>query len=236
VSSSTIHPSIRYAARTPSDAPGTMGQGEGTIVAGTAQQTGASRWGDYASLNIDPVDDCTFWGTTEYKTSSGQDSWSTRVAAWSLPSCGSFQLAQPNPETVAQKSMASYPINTMTLAGAAQSVQLTATNLPTGVTASFNPPTIQSGGSSMITLTADQTAPLGPTHYTVVAAGAAASSMQDVMLTITAEGTNPPDGGGPGGGPGHHGGCCEAAAGDSPLGSMLLGASLLAVVLRRRRR
>ena len=38
VSSSTINPSIRYTARKPSDPPGTLGAGEGTIVAGAARR------------------------------------------------------------------------------------------------------------------------------------------------------------------------------------------------------
>ena len=31
-----------------------------------------SPWGDYAALNIDPVDDCTFWATHEYHGANGQ--------------------------------------------------------------------------------------------------------------------------------------------------------------------
>ena len=46
-----------------------MPQGEGTIVNGTGVQTTVnSRWGDYTSMNVDPVDDCTFWYVNEYYT------------------------------------------------------------------------------------------------------------------------------------------------------------------------
>ncbi len=46
-----------------------MTLGEGIIINGTGvQRTTNSRWGDYTSLNVDPVDDCTFWYVNEYYT------------------------------------------------------------------------------------------------------------------------------------------------------------------------
>ena len=64
VSSREVSPGIRYAMREPSDPPGTMGPGEGTIIAGSGSQThGSNRWGNYSSLDVDPLDGCTFWYT-----------------------------------------------------------------------------------------------------------------------------------------------------------------------------
>src|SRR6266849_4043108 len=63
-SSTEIHPAIRYTGRTPADPLGTLAA-ENSIVEGSGSQT-STRWGDYSSLTIDPVDDCTFWYTTEY--------------------------------------------------------------------------------------------------------------------------------------------------------------------------
>jgi len=34
-------------------------------------QSGVSRWGDYATLSVDPSDDCTSWFTSEYNNSGG---------------------------------------------------------------------------------------------------------------------------------------------------------------------
>ena len=45
--------------------PGTL-EGEKTIIAGAGSQTNTSRWGDYSAMSVDPIDDCTFWYTTEY--------------------------------------------------------------------------------------------------------------------------------------------------------------------------
>jgi hypothetical protein len=60
----------RYTARAKSDPPGLMTAPEATIVTGTANNTGNSRWGDYASMSIDPTDDCTFWYTSQYYTAT----------------------------------------------------------------------------------------------------------------------------------------------------------------------
>jgi len=92
VSSATTFPSIRYAARRPSDPPGTLPLGEGTIADGTGYQAGAARWGDYSLMTIDPVDDCTFWYTQEYYAVTGPFPWQTRIGAFKVDGCGSCPL------------------------------------------------------------------------------------------------------------------------------------------------
>jgi hypothetical protein len=87
-----VYPGIRYTGRQKADAAGLMTLGEGTIIDGTGvQRTTNSRWGDYTSMNVDPVDDCTFWYVNEYYTAAGQASsvagWQTRVASFKLPGC-----------------------------------------------------------------------------------------------------------------------------------------------------
>ena len=84
VSSSTTFPSLRYAGRLAGDPAGTLPQGENVLVAGTASNA-SNRYGDYASLNVDPVDDCTIWFTGEYNAAS---QWSTRIGAFSFAGCG----------------------------------------------------------------------------------------------------------------------------------------------------
>ena len=92
VNATTVFPGIRYTGRVATDLLGTMPQGEGTVIAGTGVQTTVnSRWGDYTSMNVDPVDDCTFWYVNEYYTAAGQASspagWQTRIASFKLPGC-----------------------------------------------------------------------------------------------------------------------------------------------------
>ena len=88
-----VFPGIRYTGRLAGDPLGNMGSmGEGTIVNGTGvQRTTNSRWGDYTSLNVDPVDDCTFWYVNEYYSAASSASstagWLTRIGSFKLPGC-----------------------------------------------------------------------------------------------------------------------------------------------------
>jgi hypothetical protein len=88
-SSSSVNPSLRYAARLVGDALNTMGQGEATLFAGLGSQSGTnSRWGDYADMTVDPVDDCTFWFTGEYYPAGVTSfNWRTRIGSFTLPGC-----------------------------------------------------------------------------------------------------------------------------------------------------
>ncbi|MCX6579771.1 MAG: hypothetical protein NT166_06265 [Candidatus Aminicenantes bacterium] len=83
VSSSSMYPAIRCCGRLSTDTPGVMGQGEATLIAGAGSQTGFNRWGDYSMLSIDPIDDETFWYTSEYLSTTGAD-WKTWIGAFKI--------------------------------------------------------------------------------------------------------------------------------------------------------
>ncbi|HWA88448.1 MAG TPA: hypothetical protein VG889_00325 [Rhizomicrobium sp.] len=92
VNGTTQKPSVRYTGRKKSDPLGQMSIAETQLITGDGVQTSTnSRWGDYTSLNMDPVDDCTFWYTNEYYTQAGQTGspvgWQTRIASFKLPKC-----------------------------------------------------------------------------------------------------------------------------------------------------
>jgi fibronectin type III domain protein len=97
-SSASIFPEIRYAGRLATDPPNTLAQAETTLFAGTGSQTGtSSRWGDYSALTIDPVDDCTFWFTTEYYATTSSFNWRTRIGSFKFPTCGGAPTPTPTP-------------------------------------------------------------------------------------------------------------------------------------------
>ena len=98
VSSSTLHPSIRYAGRLAEDPLNQLTQGEAEMFAGTfsapvtAFTGGDPRWGDYTHLVTDPVDDCTFWYVNEYQRPEpiGDGSlrrWQTRIGSFKFAEC-----------------------------------------------------------------------------------------------------------------------------------------------------
>jgi hypothetical protein len=85
--SATLAPSIRYSGRGAGDPLNALRM-EQTIQAGGGSQTGTlHRWGDYSSMALDPVDDCTFWYTTEYLKASGSFNWSTHIFAFKFTGC-----------------------------------------------------------------------------------------------------------------------------------------------------
>lgn len=87
ISSATIVPSIRYAYRGPADPLGILGN-ETSIQTGLGSQNGnLSRWGDYSTISIDPVDGCTMVFTTEYLPATGNFNWTTFIHSFKLSTC-----------------------------------------------------------------------------------------------------------------------------------------------------
>jgi hypothetical protein len=84
-SSSNLHPSIYTAVRCSADAPNTLGA-ESLVQLGTGSQTGLNRWGDYASMSVDPVDG-SLWFTTEYLVNDGSFNWHTKIANFHVTGC-----------------------------------------------------------------------------------------------------------------------------------------------------
>ena len=85
-SSSSTYPSIAITGRKANDPLDTM-ESEALITAGAGSETGSYRWGDYTSMLIDPLDDCTFWFTGEYLPATGNHNWMTHIVSFSFPSC-----------------------------------------------------------------------------------------------------------------------------------------------------
>jgi hypothetical protein len=86
-SSSAIKPGIRYATRLASDPLNTLSNETVLMQGSGAQLPNLNRWGDYSAMTVDPVDDCTFWYTSEYLKADGTFNWSTRIGSFKIPSC-----------------------------------------------------------------------------------------------------------------------------------------------------
>lgn len=83
----SLRPTIRFAGRAVGDPLNTLSS-ETNIHTGTGvQTTGLARWGDYSTISVDPVDDCTMWYTTEYLATNGTWNWKTRIASFKLGTC-----------------------------------------------------------------------------------------------------------------------------------------------------
>jgi hypothetical protein len=190
-SSSSAHPSIRFTGRLAGDTLGTMTQGETTILTGAGSQTSYSRWGDYTSMAVDPSDDCTFWYTNEYEPANGNFNWDTRISSFTLPNCAAtasndFSLSlSPTSGSVTAGSSATSTVSTAVTSGSAQSVSLTASGLPSGATATFNPASVTAGGSSTLTIATTTATPSGTYSVTITGTGASATHTATYSLTVT---------------------------------------------------
>lgn len=69
---------------------------EFSLFAGTGDEENTSKWGDYTSMTVDPIDGCTFWYVNQYfdqNQTATQHIWKTRVSNFKLPGCGGVALS-----------------------------------------------------------------------------------------------------------------------------------------------
>ncbi|MFF0170364.1 COG1470 family protein [Streptomyces prasinus] len=76
-------------------------------------------------------------------------------------------------------------IGTTVTKGGPQAVRLSATGLPEGTTATFEPARVQSGAGSRLTLRTSPSTPLGDYTVKVVAAGVEATHSAQITLSVT---------------------------------------------------
>ncbi len=191
VSSPSTYPAVRYAGRVPTDPLGTL-ETEGSLVEGTGLQVNLSRWGDYSSMSVDPVDDCTFWYTNEYLNTVRSFNWKTRIASFRFPGCDSspdFTLsAAPASESVVAGGSTTYAITVTPLNGFTGTVNFGVSGLPSGATVSFSPSPVTGSGSSTMTVNTASTTPGGGYTLTITATSGALVRMTNLALVVGCSG------------------------------------------------
>jgi len=110
-------------------------------------------------------------------------------AVWKLavatPIGNDYSLSlNPSSGTVQPGQSIQATVTTATTSGSAQQVALSATGLPAGVTASFSPATVTSGGSSTMTLASTASTPAGTSSVTVSGDGPDADHTGTFALTV----------------------------------------------------
>jgi len=86
LSGGSAFPSLAYSVHLASGPPDGALSDETLLVNGTGSQVWSARWGDYTHMSLDAVDDCVFWYTGQYQSSS-EGLWRTRIASFRLPNC-----------------------------------------------------------------------------------------------------------------------------------------------------
>jgi len=102
-----LHPSIWLTGRKTGDSLGIMTYEEVELYQGLNYvnnynpSNNRNRWGDYASMMVDPVNDSTFWYTAMYpKENNNPGNWSTRIIAFNLNDVANEPQAFAGPDTV----------------------------------------------------------------------------------------------------------------------------------------
>ncbi len=108
---------------------------------------------------------------------------STSVALTVTPADDFGMSAAPSSLSVLQGSSGSTSINTTVVSGSAQSIALSASGAPSGVTASFSPVSVTAGSSSTLSLTVG--AATVPGTYTVTVTGTAGSVIHSTSVALT---------------------------------------------------
>lgn len=173
LSSAQQNVAIGLTGRTPADPPGVMGQGETTIPGGGAENQ--VRWGDYSTLSVDPVDDCTFWYTAQYIPFDGTRNWRTRVATFQLPGCTAapdFAVwISPDRVSAPRGGTATFTVSTAALrhTAAANPIQLAVSGLGAGLSATVTPAVVAAGAAATVSIASDSTVAIGGFPFTVAA-------------------------------------------------------------------
>jgi kumamolisin len=111
------------------------------------------------------------------------------ISALTGPPSPSFTIsASPSSGSVIQGNQGTFTITTAIANGFNSSVSLSASGMPTGVTAAFNPASIPApgSGSSTLTLTVASTTATGTYNITVTGTGGGVTQTTNIALTVTA--------------------------------------------------
>ncbi|MFC1401179.1 MULTISPECIES: carbohydrate binding domain-containing protein [Streptacidiphilus] len=106
-----------------------------------------------------------------------------------------FSLAvSPGSASVAQGGSATATVSTAVTSGSAESVSLSASGAPSGVTVSLSPTSVSSGGSSTLTATVGSSVAAG--SYPITVTGTASTGSHSATYTLTVTSTTSGGGGG----------------------------------------
>ena len=149
--------------------------------------------GGSATLNVTTASTAaagTYPITVTGSAASGSHSatYSLKVTSSTVPTNDFSVAVTPGSASLAAGSSTTASIATAVTSGSAQSVGLTATGAPAGVTVSVSPTSVTAGGSATLNVTAAGTAAAGTYPITVTGTAASGSHSATYSLTVTTTG------------------------------------------------
>src|SRR6185437_10874699 len=120
-------------------------------------------------------------------TGTGTSATHTTSVSLTVNAADDFSIgAAPSSVEITAGQSGTSTITTAVTSGNAQSMALSVSGLPSGVTASFNPASVTAGGSSVLTLAVDPGTAAGSYPLVVTGTGASATHTASVSLTVDA--------------------------------------------------
>ena len=146
----------------------------------------------YSDTGLSPA--TTYQYSVSARDAAGNSSGPSPTVSVATPaSADSFSVAvSPGAIAVSAGSLGSTTVTTAVVSASAIPLTLTASGMPAGALLSFSPPSITSGGASVVTIGTSATTPVGTVTITITATGSGVSHSATISLTV-----NPPSTGGP---------------------------------------
>ena len=123
------------------------------------------------------------WGSANGTSSTSE------IYATVVPATDFTLAASPASGTAVAGNPATTTVTTTAIGGDTETVNLSASGLPVGATAAFNPASVNPGGSSTLTLSTSTSTPPGSYPITITGTGTSNTHTTTYTLTVTA-GTN----------------------------------------------
>jgi Tol biopolymer transport system component len=138
-------------------------------------------------------------GTTYYwevhaRGASQYGDWSTAFSFTTGTTASSdFALSvAPTSQSATQTTSVTYAVSTTITSGAAQNVTFSVGDLPVGTTASFDPPVLTSGNSTILTISTASTTSPGSYTLSIIALGSSTSHSTTASVTVVSPATGSP--------------------------------------------
>ncbi|MFB4276645.1 M28 family peptidase [Nonomuraea sp. MTCD27] len=184
----------------PSSVTGIGIQKAGKIFMGAlGRKTSTWRYSNVRAASVAAVIE--LYGASSVECNTTKAAWSavSVAAASGEPACGTpgndFSLSlNPSSGSAAPGQQLTVTVGTQTTSGSAQTVNLAASGLPGGTTASFSPSSVTSGNSSTLTLSVGSATAQGSYQITVTGAGTATHTATYALTVGQGPGgSDPPD-------------------------------------------
>ena len=189
-------PSLALTGRKYYDDNNILTQTEQMLVEGTSF-IGSDRDGDYSQLSVDPVDQCTFWFTSEYGSGDGQ--WKVRASSFKYEDC--IGVLDPNPgftitgdnrsqEICRAGALQPITINNSPYNNFNKSINLAFKDLPSQITGNFSANPVAAGAASKANLVVTENTPEGRYSFTITGKSAGARDSKISASVMVADGSH----------------------------------------------